>query len=97
MSVVVISKRIFNINKPEKLIPLLKNLREHAKKQKGFVSRKTYSSVTNPGEFITISKWKTKEHFEAWQKQQVTRELQYDVDSIIGEKTVYEVYQPESF
>jgi hypothetical protein len=50
MPVTAISKRVFKIGQREKLIPLLQKLRNHAKKQKGFISRATYSSMNDPGE-----------------------------------------------
>ena len=49
MPVMVISRRMFKIEQREKLIPLLQQLRNHAKKQKGFISRATYSSINDPG------------------------------------------------
>lgn len=97
MAIVVISKRVFNIKKPEKLIPLLKALRDHAEKQKGFISRKTYSSLNNPGESIVISKWKSAGDWEKWMGKEKTKKLQGKIDSLIGEKTIYDIYQPEIY
>ena len=57
MPVTVISKRVFKIEQRDKLIPLLQELRKYAKKQKGFISRGTFSSLTDPGEYIVISKF----------------------------------------
>ena len=81
----------------DKLIPLLKALRNHAEKQKGFISRKTYTSLSNPGESIVISKWKTAGAWEKWMAKEKTKKLQGKVDSLIGEKTIYDIYQPETY
>lgn len=97
MSVTVISKRVFRMEHHEKLIPLLQALRNHAKKQKGFISRKTFSSLDNPGENIIISKWETVDDWSEWMKKKKSRKIQGKIDSLIGERTVYDVYQPEKY
>lgn len=97
MSVIVISKREFHIEKNDKLIPLLKKLRKHAKKQKGFVSRATYTNINNPGENIVISEWKKEEQWQKWMKNEKVLKIQSRIDSLIGERTVFEVYKPENY
>ena len=56
MKVTVISKRVFKIKKNDALIPLLKKLRKSAEKQKGFISRATYTNLNDSTENIVISK-----------------------------------------
>lgn len=83
--------------KQEKLIPLLDKLRRSAKKQKGFINRHTYASRTNPGEYIVISKWKSVEDWKKWMKKKKTRDRQDKVDSLLGEGTIFDIYEPETF
>lgn len=97
MSVTVITKRVFSMKRYDKLIPLFQKLRDHAKKQKGFVNRKTFSSLTNPGEFISISKWESEDYWKKWMKKKVPRQVQGKIDSLIGEKTIYDIYRPEEY
>ena len=97
MPVTVISKRVFKIEQRDKLIPLLQELRNYAKKQKGFISRGTFSSLTDPGEYIVISEWETVDYWRKWMNNQTTREIQAKIDSLIGEKTVFNVYNPEEY
>lgn len=97
MSVIVISKRVFRIKHHEKLIPLFINLRNHAKKQKGFINRKTFSCLNNPGEYIIISKWESEKCWKEWMNKKKPREIQGKIDSLIGEKTIYDVYKPEKY
>ena len=97
MSVTVISKRVFKIKKNDKLIPLLKKLRNHAKKQKGFISRATFTNVNNATENIVISEWKTEKQWKKWMKDKDVQKIQGKIDSLIGEKTVFEVYMPEPY
>jgi heme-degrading monooxygenase HmoA len=97
MSVMVISKREFKIEQRDKLIPLLQKLRNNAEKQKGFISRATYSSMNDPGEYIVISEWETVSSWRKWMDKKKTWELQGEIDSLIGEKTVFDVYKPEKY
>lgn len=97
MNVKIISRRNFRINKKNQLIPLLKKLRKSAEQQKGFVSRSTYSSLNDPGEYLVISEWATVDHWAKWMNKKKTKQIQGDIDSLIGEKTFFDVYKQEAF
>ena len=97
MYVKVISKRKFRVRQIDKLAPLLKKLRSLAEKEKGFVSRSTYSSVKDPGECIVISEWKSADDWINWMNKKKTRTIQGEIDSLIGEKTFFEIYKPENY
>ena len=97
MSVLVISKRIFRMDLTKKLVPLLKKLRNEAEKQQGFISRTTYSKMNDPGECIVVSTWESADHWSSWMNKKEVKSLQWEVDSFIGEKTIFEIYQPEDF
>jgi heme-degrading monooxygenase HmoA len=97
MSVTVLSKRVFKIDQKHSLVPLLKDLRNQAKKQKGFIRRGTFSSLNDPGKYIVISEWETVEDWRNWMDQPETRQTQGKIDTLIGEKTFFDVYLPEEF
>ena len=97
MTIKVISKRTFQMDAKKKLIPLLKKLRSLSKKHPGHLSRETLRSVENPGEYIVISEWKKIEDWKKLLRKKQIKEIQGRIDSIIGEKTVYDVYEPEKF
>lgn len=97
MSITVISKRVFKIGKNDKLIPLLQKLRKNAEKQKGFIARATFTNVKDPAENIVISEWKSEEHWQRWMKKKKVKDIQGKIDSLIGEKTVFEVYIAEPY
>lgn len=97
MTVKVISKRIFHMDEKKNLIPLLKKLRSLSKRQPGHISRETLRSVDNPGEYMVISEWEKIEDWKQLLRNKEIREVQGRIDSIIGEKTIYEVYEPERF
>ena len=49
MGVMVIIKRVFRMDQTEKLIPLLKELREKSAEQPVYISQTTYSKINDPG------------------------------------------------
>ncbi|HBH30287.1 MAG: antibiotic biosynthesis monooxygenase [Desulfofustis sp. PB-SRB1] len=97
MSVIVIVKRVFRMDHTQKLVPLLKQLREESSKRPGYISRTTYSKISDPGELIVIAEWESVEDWMNWMNTEESRELQWQIDSIIGEKTTFEVYRPEEY
>jgi len=97
MSVMVIIKRVFRMDHSKKLVPLLKELRNKSEKQPGFISRTTYSKLNDPGEYIVINEWQTANDWINWMNQDEARDLQWQIDSMIGEKTTFEMYKPEDF
>ena len=93
MSVQVMIKRKWKVDKPQELMPLLEKLHTGAKKQPGYISGETLRSIENPEDYLVISKWETDEDWKKWLKSKERRDIQGRVDSLIGEKTFYEVYE----
>lgn len=97
MYVKVISRRVFRVSHREKLVPLLKSLRASAERQPGFISRATFSKLNDPGEFIVMSEWETADDWAEWMGRKEVRDIQWQIDSLIGEKTFFDVYREEDF
>ena len=93
MSVQVMIKRKWKVDKPQDLLPLLEKLRARAVKQPGYISGETLRSIEDPEDFLVISKWETADDWKKWLASKERRDLQGRVDSLIGEKTFYEVYE----
>ena len=93
MSIQVIIKRKWKVNKPEELFPLFKELHSAAKEQPGYISSETLRSIEKPNNLVVISKWETVEDWEKWANTKERRNIQGKVDSLIGEKTFYEVFE----
>jgi heme-degrading monooxygenase HmoA len=94
MAVHVIIKRRFRMNQPDKIIPLLKELNDRAKAQPGYISTDTLQSTEDLGDYMVISVWETAEDWNKWLANPQRREIQNQVDSLIGERTFYEVFRP---
>ena len=41
--------------------------------------------------------WETADDWIRWMSKKEAKDLQWQIDSIIGEKTFFEVYKPEDF
>jgi len=93
MPVQVIIKRKWKIDKPEDLFPLFEALRARAKEQPGYISGETLRNLENPEKFLVLSKWETADDWKKWLHSKERRDIQGRVDSLIGEKTFYEIYE----
>jgi len=96
MAVYVVIKRKFKMNHPEKLLPLLGELSERAKTQQGYLSTETLQSMENPEDYLVISKWVSADNWKAWFGSKERRDIQGKVDSLIGERTFYEIFEAVS-
>lgn len=93
MPVQVIIRRKWQVSQPEDLLPLLTELRSRAKEQPGYISSDTLRSLEDPEDFLVISKWETADDWNKWVHSRDRRDLQGKVDSLIGEKTFYEIFE----
>lgn len=94
MAVHVIIKRKYIMNQPEKIIPLLKELNQRAMEQPGYISTETLQSTEDLGDYLVVSVWETIEDWKKWFMNPQRKEIQDQVDSLIGERTFYEVFRP---
>jgi heme-degrading monooxygenase HmoA len=96
MPIKVMIKRKWQVDKPEELLPLLAALRATARKQPGFISGETLRSLDDPEYFLVISVWETADDWNKWMQNKKRRDLQGKVDSLIGEKTFYDMFETVS-
>jgi len=96
MPIQVIIKRKWQTDKPEALFPLLTRLRSLANKQPGYISGETLKSLDDPEDYMVISQWETVEDWQKWLQSKERRDLQGKVDSLIGERTFYEIFETVS-
>ncbi len=96
MPIQVMIKRKWQVDKPKELLPLLSELRAHAKDQPGYISSETLRSLDEPEYFLVISRWETVDDWKKWFSTKKRRDVQGKVDSMIGEKTFYELFETTS-
>ena len=93
MPVQVIIKRKLIIDKPDEIFPLLSVLRSRAKLQPGYIDSTTLKNIDKPEEFMVISTWETADDWKIWYQSKKRRDIQGQVDSLIGERTHYSIYE----
>jgi len=86
-------KRKWKVDKPEKLLPLLTELRSRAQNQPGYLSSETLRSLEDPESYVVISRWENAGDWKKWLNSEERRAIQGQVDSMIGEKTFYEIFE----
>jgi len=96
MPVQVIIKRKWQVDNPTELLPLLTELRSRAKEQPGYISGETLRSLDDPEDYMVVSKWETADDWKKWLQSKERRDLQGKVDSLIGERTFYEIFEAVS-
>lgn len=94
MSVYVIIKRKLRMNQPDKLLPLMNELNRRARNQPGYLSTVTLQSIEDPEDYMVVSQWETADAWKNWFASKERRDIQGKVESLIGERTFYEVFQP---
>lgn len=74
------------------LLPMLIKLRAMAMQQPGYVSGETLISADDPEEVLVISTWRSVEDWNAWLASEERAKLQGQIDALIGNETLYQVY-----
>jgi heme oxygenase (mycobilin-producing) len=93
MSIKVVILRRGSPEKFAMLKPLLLRLRALAMAQPGYVSGETFVNLNNPGEYLVISTWSSLEQWEDWLVHPGRASVQAEVDELLGEPSLYQVYQ----
>ena len=94
MAIHVVIKRKFKMNKPERLIPLLEEMNRRAQSQPGYISTNTLQSKESPDDFLVVSVWESEEDWNGWYNSPERKDIQNEIDSLIGERTFYEIFNP---
>ncbi len=92
MAVKILIKRTVPKEKARDLIPLFRQIRSHAIQQPGYISGETLKRLDQPDRFLIISTWQSSEDWEKWVNSKERRELQAEIDRLLGGATEYEIY-----
>jgi heme oxygenase (mycobilin-producing) len=93
MSIKVIILRRGDPETIAQLKPYLLRLRALAMEEPGYISGETFVNAYNAGEYLVMSTWLTIQQWENWLIHPERALLQADIDELLGEPTVYQVYQ----
>ena len=81
---------------PEKLADLdelIKQLRAMTMGQPGYIAGETLKRLDVPGESLVVSKWRSIDYWQHWLQSKNRAEIQDRIDRLLGEETVYEIYE----
>ncbi|MBW2682140.1 MAG: antibiotic biosynthesis monooxygenase [Deltaproteobacteria bacterium] len=93
MTVKIFIKRKVSANNILELTILLKKLRSLTLSQSGYIYGETLRRVDLDDECLVISTWRSLEDWNAWLHNELRIKIQDDIDSLLGEKTDYSVYE----
>ena len=95
MAVSVLIRRTFkDTTKADKLAPLIVRLRSLATMQPGYITGRTFRCLDCRGEYLVISTWNNLDDWNRWLNSKERRELQDQIDELLGEKAEYRLYEP---
>lgn len=93
MSITILIKRKWTTDHPQTLFPLLNKIREIAATKPGYLSSQTMRNSDKNNEFLVLSRWETMKSWQDWLASKDRRDVQGEIDSLIGEKTFFEIYE----
>ncbi len=86
-------KRKVTPEKMEGLRVLINELRSLTMGQAGYIAGETLQRVDQPGESLVVAKWQSADYWQQWQRSKARSEIQDKIDQLLGEKTIYEIYE----
>ena len=86
-------KRKVPPEKIEALRAFINELRSLTMGQPGYIAGETLQRVDQPGESLVVSKWQSADYWQQWQQSKARSEIQDRIDELLGEETVYEIYE----
>jgi heme-degrading monooxygenase HmoA len=79
--------------KIEDLRLLINELRSLTTGQPGYIAGETLKRVDRAGESLVVAKWQSAEYWKQWQQSKVRSEIQHKIDQLLGQETIYEIYE----
>ena len=86
-------KRRVSPEKMEDLRALINQLRSMTMGQPGYIAGETLQRVDQPGESLVVSKWQSIDYWQQWIESKGRKEIQTQIDQLLGEETRYEIYE----
>ena len=86
-------KRRVPPEKMEALRGLIVELRSLTMGQPGYIAGETLQRLDQPGESMVVSKWQSADYWQQWLQSKARLEIQDKIDELLGEDTVYEIYE----
>ena len=92
MAVKILIRREVPEDKARKMIPLFREMRSMANQQPGYITGETMRNLEKPDEFLVVSTWETSEDWKRWVQSDQRKQIQDQIDALLGGKTEYEIF-----
>ncbi len=86
-------KRKVPPQKVDDLRILINQLRSMTMGQPGYIAGETLQRVDQPGDSLVVSKWQSVDYWQQWLQNDARKEIQAQIDQLLGEETRYEIYE----
>ena len=93
MSIKALIKRTVRQDKARNILHLFMEMRTLATTQPGYISGETMKSIDNPDVYLNISTWESADDWEKWLLSKKRQAIQKKMDTLLGGKTNYEIFQ----
>lgn len=93
MTVKIMITRKVPEGKREKFLALINKLRAEAMKQPGYITGEALQDADALEEYLVISTWNSVKEWDAWKASKDRSAIQAEIDTLLGSKTQYKVYQ----
>ena len=93
MTVKILIKRKVADQQTDELHRLLHQMRVLTMGQQGYVSGETLKRIDKEGHCLVISTWQSADDWRRWVLSGQRRELQEQIDALLGQPTQYEIYE----
>ena len=80
-------------DKADNLKSLINQLRGMTMGVPGYVAGETLKRLDKPGESLVVTKWQSEFYWEQWIQSKERAEIQEKIDQLLGDETVYEIYE----
>jgi len=80
-------------DKADDLKLLINQLRGVTMGTPGYVAGETLKRSDKPGESMVVTKWQSEFYWNQWLQSKERAEIQEKIDQLLGEDTVYEIYE----
>ncbi|MBI9083455.1 MAG: antibiotic biosynthesis monooxygenase [Desulfobacterales bacterium] len=93
MTVKILIKRKVTGFQSVELIRLLNQMRALTMGQDGYMTGETLNRIDKADESLVISTWRSVDDWRRWVLSDQRREIQEQIDALLGQPTAYEIYE----
>jgi len=90
---VVIEHKIKGPEYVDKAVDVIREIRNEAMKQHGFITGETLTNVDDPTYMLVISTWESRDAWDAWDKSERRIEMNPKINELLAEPYSVRIFQ----